>query len=104
MPRKNATDAEFDLKMLMEKFSEGHCVFVDLEKANGRVPREELCYGMRKSGVIEKYVSVVQDMHECCIRAGEVCCRCNTGAQGGTGSRIDFESLLVCYGDGQVDR
>ncbi|KAK3523360.1 hypothetical protein QTP86_029867 [Hemibagrus guttatus] len=36
----------------------------DLEKAYDRVPREELCYCMRKSGVAEKYVRVVQDMYE----------------------------------------
>ncbi|KAK3524627.1 hypothetical protein QTP70_031377, partial [Hemibagrus guttatus] len=36
----------------------------DLEKACDRVPREELWYCMRKSGVAEKYVRVVQDMYE----------------------------------------
>ncbi|KAK3513892.1 hypothetical protein QTP70_032857 [Hemibagrus guttatus] len=41
-----------------------HCVFVDLEKAYDRVPREELWYCMRKSGVAEKYVRVVQGMYE----------------------------------------
>ncbi|KAK3511359.1 hypothetical protein QTP70_005292 [Hemibagrus guttatus] len=39
--------------------------FLDnLEKAYNRVPREELWYCMRKSGVAEKYVRVVQDMYE----------------------------------------
>ncbi|KAK3570045.1 hypothetical protein QTP86_009590 [Hemibagrus guttatus] len=33
-------------------------------KAYDRVPREELWYCMRKSGVAEKYVRVVQDMYE----------------------------------------
>ncbi|KAK3530996.1 hypothetical protein QTP70_007852 [Hemibagrus guttatus] len=36
----------------------------DLEKAYDRVPREELWYYMRKSGVAEKYVRVMQDMYE----------------------------------------
>ncbi|KAK3561048.1 hypothetical protein QTP86_026390 [Hemibagrus guttatus] len=35
-----------------------------MEKAYDRVPREELWYCMRKSGVAEKYVRVVQDMYE----------------------------------------
>ncbi|KAK3528644.1 hypothetical protein QTP70_006345 [Hemibagrus guttatus] len=68
MPRKSTTDAIFALRILMEKYRDGqrelHCVFVDLEKAYDRVPREELWYCMRKSGVAEKYVGVVQDMYE----------------------------------------
>ncbi|KAK3570267.1 hypothetical protein QTP86_017111, partial [Hemibagrus guttatus] len=36
----------------------------DLEKAYDSVPKEELWYCMRKSGVAEKYVRVVQDMYE----------------------------------------
>ena len=95
--------------MLIEKYREGqrelHCVFVDLEKAYDRVSREELWYCMRKSGVAEKYVRVVQDMYEDC-NSGEVCCRCDRGVEGGggTASGISSEPLLICYGDGQTDR
>ncbi|KAK3510739.1 hypothetical protein QTP70_021324 [Hemibagrus guttatus] len=68
MPRKSTIDAIFALRILMEKYRDGqrelHCVFVDLEKEYDRVPREELWYCMRKSGVAEKYVRVVQDMYE----------------------------------------
>ncbi|KAK3564213.1 hypothetical protein QTP86_011192 [Hemibagrus guttatus] len=68
MPRKSTTDAIFALRILMEKYRDGqrelHCVFVDLEKAYDMVSREELWYCMRKSGVAEKYVRVVQDMYE----------------------------------------
>ncbi|KAK3532715.1 hypothetical protein QTP86_028084, partial [Hemibagrus guttatus] len=68
IPRKSTTDAIFALRILMEKYRDGqrelHCVFVDLEKAYDRVPREELWYCMRTSGVAEKYVRVVQDMYE----------------------------------------
>ncbi|KAK3513112.1 hypothetical protein QTP70_001685 [Hemibagrus guttatus] len=68
MPRNSTTDAIFALRILMEKYRDGqrelHCVFVDLEKAYDRVPRKELWYCMRKSGVAEKYVRVVQDLYE----------------------------------------
>ena len=66
MPGKGTTDAMFALRMLMEKYREGqrelHCLLVDLEKAYDRVPREELWYCMRKSGIVEKYVQIVQDI------------------------------------------
>ena len=60
MSGKKATNAMFALRMLIEKYREGkrklHCTFVDLEKAYDGVPREELVYSVRKSGMMEKYV------------------------------------------------
>ena len=65
MPGKSTTDALFALRVLMEKYREAqknelHCVFVDLEKAYDKVPREEVWYCMRKSGLAEKFVRIVQ--------------------------------------------
>ncbi|XP_047486843.1 uncharacterized protein LOC125037661 [Penaeus chinensis] len=41
-------------------------MFIDLEKAYGRVPREELWHSMRESSILEVYVRVAQDMYiEC---------------------------------------
>ena len=69
----------FALRMLMEKYREGqrvlHCVFVDLVKAYDRVSREELSYCMRKSGIVEKYARLVQDMYE----ESETVVRCAIG-------------------------
>ena len=69
----------FALRMLMKQYREGqrklHCVLVDLEEAYDRVPREELCYCMRKSGIVEKYVRLVQDMYE----RSETVVRCAVG-------------------------
>ena len=39
-------------------------VFIDLEKAYDRVPRQEVWRYMREKGMPEKYVMIVQDMYE----------------------------------------
>ena len=106
MPGKSTTDALFALRVLMEKYREGqkelHCVFVDLEKAYDKVPREEVWYCMRKSGLAEKYVRIVQDMYDDSTTA----VRCAVGVtdgvrgEGGAASRIGFEPLFVCNDDG----
>ena len=48
---------------------------MDLEKAYDRVLQEELWYCMRKSGIVEKYVQLVQDMYE----GSETVVRCAGG-------------------------
>ena len=46
MPGRSTNDALFALRRVLEKYREGqrdlHCVFVDLETAYDRVPREEV--------------------------------------------------------------
>lgn len=76
---------------------------VDLEKVYERVQRQEVWYCMRKSGVADKYVRVVQSMYE--DRVTAVCCWSDRWVQGGGGitSRIDSEPFLICSGDGQLD-
>ena len=97
----------FALRMLMEKYKEGrkelHCVFVDLEKAYDRLPREELWYCMRKSGVPEKYVRVVQDMYRDNVTAVKSAAGMTEGGFRGEGRpapRFGTEPLSVrhCYG------
>ena len=79
MPGKGTTDAMFALGMLTEKYREGqrelHCVFVDLEKAYDRVPRDELWHCMKKSGMEKKYVRLAPDMYE----GSETVVRCAVG-------------------------
>ena len=67
MPGRGTTDAIFAVRQLMEKHREIQkelhiMVFIDLEKAYDRVPRQEPWRCMRDKGVREKYVMIVQDM------------------------------------------
>ena len=89
MPGKGTTDAIFALRMLMEKYREGqrelHRVFVDLEKAYDRFPREKLWYCMKKSGIVKKYVQFVQDIYE----RSETVVRCAVGTTEFSRSMLD---------------
>ncbi|XP_069992354.1 uncharacterized protein [Penaeus vannamei] len=49
---------------------------VEIKKAYGRVPREELYWCMRDKGLPEKYIRVVEDMYEHCMT--EVKCAVGT--------------------------
>ena len=56
--------------MLQEKYRENnkelHVVFVDLEKAYDRVPRELIWWSLRTKRVPEAYIKSIHDMHEDC--------------------------------------
>ncbi|KAI5734291.1 hypothetical protein M8J77_004769 [Diaphorina citri] len=67
MPGRSTTDAVFALRQLIEKYREKnkdlHLIFIDLEKAYDRIPRQEIWRCMREKGTPEKYVRIVQDMY-----------------------------------------
>ena len=68
MPKRSTTDAIFALRQLVEKYREGqedlHCIFIDLEKAYDRVPRQEMWDCLRMKDVEEKYIRIIQDMYK----------------------------------------
>jgi len=77
LPGKNTMDAIIALRMMIEKYREGqkelHYVFIDLEKAYDRVPRQKLWHCMRQAGVTQKYIRVVQNMYTGCEDNCEMC-------------------------------
>ena len=68
MPGRGTTDAIFILRQLQEKYIGKHkdifFAFVDLEKAFDRIPRKVLWWAMRKLGINEWIVKVVQAMYD----------------------------------------
>ena len=70
MPGRGTTDAIFAIRQLCEKYRSAHknlhMVFVDLEKAYDRVPREVLWWALKEKGVPGKYVQLIRAMYSRC--------------------------------------
>ena len=64
IPGRGTTGAIFILRQIQEKYigknRNLYFAFVDLEKAFDRVPKEALCWALRKVGIPEWIVHVVQ--------------------------------------------
>ena len=88
MPQKGTTDAIFALRQVIEKQREGQgnmsAVFIDLEKAYDRVPREELWKALRTRKVPEHLVVLIKDMYDGC----STIVRCEAGESEPFGTRV----------------
>ena len=85
MPGRSTVDGIFAVRQLVEKFRERGrnlvMVFLDLEKAYDRVPREEMWRCLRKKKVPEMYVRMIMEMYE----------GCTTTVRSEAGSSNEFE-------------
>ena len=67
MPGRGTTDAIFIMRQLLEKYEMAgrdlYMVFVDLEKAFDRVPREVIWWSLRKKGVLEREIIAIMEMY-----------------------------------------
>ena len=67
MPGRSTIEAIHLLRRLSRRFrvseSDLHMVFIDLEKAYYKIPKDVLCWALNK-GIPLKYVSIIKDMYE----------------------------------------
>jgi hypothetical protein len=75
MPERSTMEAIFLLRQLMERYREQkkdlHMVFIDLEKAYDKVPRNIMWWALEKHKVPTKYITLIKDMHKdvvTCVR------------------------------------
>ncbi|KAL6561568.1 hypothetical protein OROMI_017169 [Orobanche minor] len=65
---RSTMEAIYLIRQLMEHYRDKkkdlHMVFIDLEKAYDKVPREVLWWALAKNGVSRKYIDIIKDMYE----------------------------------------
>ena len=67
MPGRSTTEAIFLIRHVMERFREQkkdlHLVFIDLEKAYDKIPRNVMWWSLDKHKISSKYMILIKDMY-----------------------------------------
>ena len=67
MPGRSTTEIIFLIRQVMERFREQkkdlYLVFIDLEKAYDKIPRNVMWWDLNKHKVPSKYVTLINDMY-----------------------------------------
>ncbi|KAL5194660.1 Protein transport protein Sec24-like CEF [Glycine soja] len=91
MPGRSTMEAIYLLRRVMEQYrmdqQDLHLIFIDLEKAYDRVPREILWKALEKKGVRVAYIRAIQDMYD----------RVSTSVRTQGGESDDFPITIGLY-------
>src|SRR6266540_1175611 len=75
MPGRSTMEAIFLIRQLMERYREQkknlHMVFIDLEKAYDKIPRNIMWWALEKHKATTKYITLIKDMYHdvmTCVR------------------------------------
>jgi hypothetical protein len=66
MPRRSTMEAIFLIRQVMEQYREQkdlHVVFIDLEKAYDKIPRNIMWWALDKHNFSTKYVELIKDIY-----------------------------------------
>uniref|UniRef100_A0A8I6YD54 Reverse transcriptase domain-containing protein n=1 Tax=Hordeum vulgare subsp. vulgare TaxID=112509 RepID=A0A8I6YD54_HORVV len=68
MPGRSTMEAIFLVRQLMERYREQkkdlHMVFIDLEKAYDKIPRNVMWWALEKHKIPMKYITLIKDMYD----------------------------------------
>ncbi|KAK1613062.1 hypothetical protein QYE76_036735 [Lolium multiflorum] len=68
MPRRSTMETIFLVRQLMERYKKQkkdlHMVFIDLEKAYDKIPRQVMWWALEKHKVPAKYITLIKDMYD----------------------------------------
>jgi Reverse transcriptase (RNA-dependent DNA polymerase) len=77
MPVRSAMETIFLIKQFMERYQKQkkdlHIIFIDLEKAYDKIPRNMMWWALEKKRVPKKYITLIKDMYVNVVTCVKTC-------------------------------